>query len=110
MKFTEDYVKQVIREELKLTLESNDKYLDMFKGKKDYHSMAVIIKGNKATPEEKFVLYGNRLIEMYDIEARSEEGISIRLLAMDLRREGVMDTEELALNFETNPLREGCNI
>lgn len=105
MEFTEDCVKQVIREELEAVLESNDKYLDMFKGKKDYHSMAVLIKGRSATPEEKFVLYGNRLIEMYESEARSQEGISLRLLAMDLRREGILDIEDLALNFENNPFR-----
>ena len=109
MKLNENYIKKVIKEEIKIVLESYEQdFLDS-SDPRNYHSDAKTL-GVMARPrlseEELFVLFGNQLIEMYDEEATAEEGVPIHHLKYDLGREGIHNMMELIKNFDINPHKE----
>ena len=108
-KISRSYLSTVIKEEIQTVLESFEQdFLDSG-DPRDYYSNAKTL-GVMARPrlsvEELFVLFGNQLIEMYDKEATTEEGVPIHHLKYDLGREGIHNIMELIKNFDNNPHKE----
>ena len=110
MKFNENYIKKVIKEEIQIVLETEfDRGEQEFLNSGDprgYHNnlkTIMLMRNPRPSEEELFVLFGNQLIEMYDQEATTGEGVPIHHLKFDLGREGIHNMEELIQDFDVNP-------
>lgn len=108
-KISRSYLSTVIKEEIQTVLESYEQdFLDSGDPRNRYSDEKTlgVMARPRLSEEELFVLFGNQLVEMYDQEATTGEGVPIHHLKYDLGREGIHNIQKLIQDFDNNPHKD----